>query len=343
MRRTLESLLLIVAVAACGGDRISSTDSGQNQTILPPPNGVAQFSVLPVAIAPGLSLTALGSLNPPGHVLPTTHVYFYDWDLSKDGAPRGTDDRTVYMPATGTVFHVVQQTAEAKVMFRATENFYFYLDHLLPTVPLTVGHVIPVGTVIGHTGPGTTLDLGALDMSVTHAGFLNAARYPMEALHYVSPWKYFTPELQAQIYPHVYRAPSASDKDGRADFGIRGTLAGDWFLQGTPVESSSGSFGWTRTISFAYDYYDPSQPRISIGGTVGPPGVWGIDASAPRPESVTVGTGLVVYKLYSMFDAKPLVGVLLVRLVDEATIKVQVFMGNTSATQFDGREFTFVR
>src|SRR5581483_4274414 len=105
--------------------------------------------------------------------------------------------------------------------------------------------------------------------------------------YYVSPWKYFTPELQAQIYPHVYRAPTAGDRDGAIDFGIRGTLAGDWFLTGMPADSSPGPYGWTRSIAFACDYYDPSQVRISIGGTIGPAGVWAIDPAAPRPETIT--------------------------------------------------------
>src|SRR5262249_34971009 len=155
--------------------------------VAPPPNGVAQFSVLPVAIAKGMTLTALGNLNPPGHVLPTDHVYFYDWDLASR-TPSGTaDDRTVYMPATGAVIFVMKPSGtDTKVMFRVTENFYFYIDHLLPSVPFTIGQVIPVGTPIGHTGPGVTLDLGAFDMSVTHSGFVNPSRYPEQTLRYVS-------------------------------------------------------------------------------------------------------------------------------------------------------------
>jgi hypothetical protein len=39
---------------------------------------------------PGLSLTALGNLNPPGHVVPTDHVCFCANDLSQQPQSPGT-------------------------------------------------------------------------------------------------------------------------------------------------------------------------------------------------------------------------------------------------------------
>lgn len=312
--------------------------------IPPPPGGVAQFSFLPTTIAPGLTLTLLGSLNPPGHVLPTDHVYFYDWDLSTRGASP-TDVRDVIMPATGAVcFIIFQAGADSKVAFRATDNFYFYLDHVVLTQADTLGQIIQAGTKVGTTAAGSTLDLGAYDMSVSHTGFIDTTRYPPQTVHYVSPWKYFTPVLQAQITPHIYRTPAAFTLDGQIDFGIAGKLVGDWFLQGMPTDSSPDPYGWTRTISFAYDYFDPAQVRISIGGTVAGTGVWAIDSTAPSPQTVTVASGIVAYKLYSPFDPGfPPYGLMLVAMLDPSTIKVEVFVGAVTATQFDGNAVTFIR
>lgn len=332
---------------ACGGSMNEPGHTGPYPyTDTPPPaNGVAQFSVLPVAMASGLSVTALGNLNPPGHVLPTDHAYFYDADLSTGKPPFGSDVRAVYMPATATAFFVLHQSgAEYKVMFRATSTFYFYFDHLVPTTPPAIGQIIQAGAQIGTTSPGAALDFGAFDETVSHSGFLNIARYPEQTRYYVSPWKYFTPELQAQIVPHLYRAPTADKLDARIDFGVAGRLVGDWFLQGMPTDSSAYPYGWPRTVSFAYDYYDPSAVRISIGGTIGPAGVWAIEQSAPRPETVSVASGLVSYKLYSQFDPGfPPTGLLLVQLTNDTTIKIELFPAGSTATQFDGREYTFVR
>lgn len=350
-----KSLAIAVVVLATACNKGSPDGPGTNcpngacpYTDTPAPaGGVAQFSVVPVAPAPGLTLTALGSLNPPGHVLPTDHVYFYAWDLSKPSQAPNTSTRAVLMPATGTLFIKLQTSGaipDWKLMFRATDNFYFYLDHVLPTVAMNVGTVYPAGMQIGTTDPGGTLDLGAFDESVTHDGFVNPARYPFQTLHYVSPWKYFAPALQPALYAQMYRAPSAADKDGRIDFGIAGKLAGDWFLQGMPADSSSGGYGWTRTVAFVYDYYDPSKVRVSIGGTIGPAGVWGIDSLSPRPETVGTASGLVIYPLINPFDGGPPVGRVLVQMVSDTQIRIELFMGSdASATQFDANAWTFVR
>jgi len=343
------AIMCLAIASACGGGSDATTpqrNTGPNDfTNVPaPPNGVAQFSVLPVSIAAGATLTALGNLSPPGHVLPTDHVYFYDWDLASR-RPSSMDVRDVYMPATGAAFLILPITPpESKVMFRATNNFYFYLDHIVLSSPIAVGQVIQAGTRIAKTLPGQTVDLGAFDMSVQNAGFVNTARYGPQTLNCVSPWKYFTPELQTQIYSHVYRAPTAPDKDGKIDFGVAGRLVGDWFLQGMPADSSSGPYGWTRSVSFVYDYFDPTQVRISIGGTVAPAGVWGIDSTATPPANISVASGLVAYRLYGIFDFKPLYGLMLVQMVNDSTIKVQVFPGSQATTgQFDGQVATFVR
>jgi hypothetical protein len=196
---------------------------------------------------------------------------------------------------------------------------------------------------VGTTAAGSTLDLGAYDMSVSHTGFIDTTRYPPQTVHYVSPWKYFTPVLQAQITPHIYRTPAAFTLDGQIDFGIAGKLVGDWFLQGMPTDSSPDPYGWTRTIAFVYDYFDPSQVRISIGGPA-PAGVWAIDSTAPRPETVTVASGIVAYKLYSPFDPGfPPYGLMLVEMLDASTIKAEVFVGSVTATQFDANAVVFIR
>ena len=347
VRRSIATLCALLA-AACGKDGAGITNSGGASdpfsNVAPPSNGVAQFGVIPVAPGPGLSLTALGNLNPPGHVLPTDHVYFYANDLSLPAQTPGTATRNVYMPATGALtFKLQAPGSDAKLLFRATDNFFFYLDHVLPTVTLAVGDVVPAGALIGTTDPGGTLDLGAFDLSVTHAGFISPNRYPMETLHYVSPWRYFAPALQPALYAQVYRSSAAADKDGKIDFDVAGRLVGDWFLQGMPVDSSSGPYGWPRSVAFVYDYYDPAQVRVSIGGTVGPPGVWAIEAAAPRPESVTVASGVVPYRLlYS--ESRQQYGLLLVRMVTDSQLRMELFVGSTAGTgEFDANASTFVR
>ena len=338
-------LPLVAAFALSCGDHGPTNPSDPYNGVAAPVGGVAQFSFLPVPLAPGQSVTALGNLNPPGHTLPSDHIYFYDGDLSKN-QPFGSDVNDVIMPATGAVVFIIRPAiVDYKIIFRATDNFFFYLDHIFLSDSLKVGQVIQAGTKIGTTGKGQGIDLGAFDLSVKHTGFLDTLRYPGQTLHYVAPRSYFTPALMADIDAHLYRSASATDKGGQIDFGVAGKLVGDWFLQGMPKDSSAGPYGWTRQMAFVYDYFDPTQVRISIGGTVRSAGVWGISASAPRPENVTPADGIVSYYLYSPFDPNfPPNGLLLVQVTDASTIKAEYFAGgNATATQFTSNAVTFIR
>ena len=202
---------------------------------------------------------------------------------------------------------------------------------------------MPAGTLIGSTIAGGTLDLGAIDFSVTNV-FANPARFLQETSHAVSPWKYFSPALQQQVYAQVYRAPSATDKDGKIAFDIPGKLVGDWFQQGlAPGSESEGPNGWPRTLAFVYDYYDPSLVRISIGGTIGPPGVWAIESTAPKPDAVSPSSGLVSYRLIYL-EGNTQYGQMLVQMIDAQTIKVEMWVGQTvNNTAFDANVFTYIR
>src|SRR5580658_9146239 len=149
-RRVERAVALLVIASGChsldGPGNNCPNGACPFTNIGPPANGVAQFTVVPTTPVAGLSLTALGSLNPPGHTLPTDHVYFYSWDLST-GNPAGDTTRTVYMPATGALIQVLAPDSlegrlDWKLVFRATQNFFFYLDHVLLTIPMSVGQTV---------------------------------------------------------------------------------------------------------------------------------------------------------------------------------------------------------
>lgn len=336
-------LLPAALLLACGG---SGSGGGAFDPVDPPPGGVAQFSVSPVDLAQVQTLTPLGSLNPPGHVLPTDHVYFYQWDLDQPAAPRPTAVLEVVAPAKGRVWWTYHQpgSPDWKVVFRATEEFSWYLDHLVLDSALAVGTVVEAGQRLGTTTPGGTLDLGAYDTRVTLTGLLNPARYPGQTLHCVSPWQYYAEPLRSQIYARIRRAPGVADKDGQIDFGVAGTLAGDWYEAGLAPEDSPGPLGWPRTIGFVRDYYEPSLVRVSIGGTIAPPGVWTIPPGTTLPEAVTPASGVVSYPLRYTGSTSVQYGLLVVQLLAADTLRVEAFVGDTSATgTFDSAARLYVR
>jgi hypothetical protein len=341
--------LVVASAIGCGHGSPTSPSSTAGASgapgfpVAPPAGASPVFTVSPIDAPGPNSLTALGNLNPPGHVLPTDHVYFYQGDLSTNNPFGSAGTRNVYAPTRSAVEIMLSSGTEAKVWFIVTPTFLYYLDHLTPRPGLAVGQIVNAGDIVGTSTE--TLDLGAYDYGTTLGGFVTPARYPDQTLHCVSPWKYFAEPLRSQLYSEIYRSPSAPDKDGKIDFDIAGRLAGAWFDPSVPMTGdSSGPTGWPKTVAFVYDYYDPSQVRISIGGTIAPAGVWAIDPSAPRPADVSVASGKVSYRLLYTDDSAAEAGLMIVQMVSDARIEIEVFMGSTAATaDFDGGAYVWVR
>jgi len=333
--RCLALASLLFAALGCSGEKVTG-DTTPLGFEFPAPATVAQFSVVPVNMPAAGTFTPLGHIQPVGHVLPTDHVYFYPRNIDQPGSAPDTVTRAVYAPGEGVVTWVLLQNAggviqDYKISFRMTETFFWYLDHvLIDTIKLKPGTRVHAGDSLGTTDPGGTLDLGAFDYSQKLAGFIVPERYPDQTLYCVSPWKYFTEPLRANLYARIRRVASAPDKDGHIDYDIPGKLVGSWFHESVPKNTTtSGPAGWPKSLAFAFDYKDPSLVRISIGGTIANAGVWTIPSDAPRPETVTTANGTVTYRLLYT-EALTQSGLMLVEMLDANRLRVQVFE-NTQA------------
>ena len=114
-------LSLVVVLSACGGSSSSpstpSPTSGAGSSN--GPSGPFVFRASPIDPGTIEFIAALGNLNPPGHTLPTDHIYFYH-RLNNQSAP----PRTVVAPADGTVQTIFGGSGiDSKVMFRAASPF----------------------------------------------------------------------------------------------------------------------------------------------------------------------------------------------------------------------------
>jgi hypothetical protein len=105
----------------------------------------------------------------------------------------------------------------------------------------------------------------------------------------------------------------------------------------------NGPAGWPKTLSFAYDWFDNTQPRISIGGTIATAGLLRPAASDPDPASITVASGLVVYQ------GTPILGQIapgwvLVQLLTDDRLRVEyVTSGSAKPTAFSAAAQEYVR
>lgn len=332
MKRWSVVACVLTLAAACGSSSTGPSSSNNNSPGAGFPAGtlVLKNSIIdPAAIK---WITPLGNLNPPGHTLPTDHIYFYFTNPDAGGSPTAART-TFYAPGDGTVTWILGGAGqESKILVRQTSTMTYYLDHLILASGISVGTVLTAGQVVGTTGLAYAVDLGVINDSVT-IGFVNPSRYPdLEMLHADAPLKYYTEPVRSQLYAKVQRL--GPDLDGTIDYDRAGTLAGNWYAQ----------FG-NAPMSFAYDTYDGTVPLISTG--VGAfQGVFGINSGTPLPRDVTFASGRVLYSLYATHNG-PTRTVLatthwmLVEMTDSTHIRVEIFA--TRPTDFDASAVAFVR
>ena len=335
MRPTI-AIALIAACAACGGgahDVTSTSDNYNPYGLLS--TGPGLLTVSPIDTSQVFTASPLGSLAPPGHVLPTDHVYitFVDpWggnQLAND-----CSKRPIRAAGAGVVDFILATEArgDTKVDVQMTKTFHYYYDHVLLYPWVMLGTHVAAGDTIGTTtGFCPSFDLGVWNTDVTPPRYVNTARYAGQTLHVVSPYKYMSAELQRFYYSRVRLWEGIPfDKDGRTDFGIAGTLAGDWFHVSLPVDPGiiNGVDVWAKSLAFAYYWFDGS-PRVSIGGTIAPPGLAKIGPGDPDPAAVKPSSGLVAYQL-TVTQGAMANGWLLVQMTANDRIRIEFFAGATA-------------
>lgn len=307
----------ISATVACGdgGSRSSGpTTPSPTQSF---PTGTLSLTVSPIDQSAIRWITPLGNLNPPGHTLPTDHIYFYfaDPDARESFVARRT---AFFAPGPGTVTWVLGGAIgqETKIIVRQTATHSYYLDHLIPSITLTAGMTLTAGQTLGTTGSAYAIDLGVLDDTRT-VGFLNPARYTnSDALHADAPLKYYAEPVRSQLYGRVQRM--GPDLDGTTNYDVAGRLSGNWFAT---VGASP--------VSFAYDTWDPARVLISLG-TGSMLGVFGIAAGDPAPRDVSAATGVVLYTIRRTYNGPtpPTTGTtawMLVQMTDDTHMRLELF------------------
>jgi hypothetical protein len=343
------AVILALVLSACGdGNGTGPTEDSNPYGFTTSGPGV--LSVSPLDTSTLVAATPLGMMAPPGHVLPTDHVYLYFVD-AWGGQQQNNDCRArpIRAAGSGVVTFVLQTEAQGdmKVNVQMTKSFHYYYDHVILKSGVGVGSRVNAGDTIGTTtGRCPSMDLGVIDLDVNPPGFVNAQRYGDFGRHAASPYRYFTEPLRSWLYSKVrmYEGVPA-DKNGRIDWGIPGKLVGDWFHSSIGSMGSSvtmGPQGWPKTVAFAYDWF-ATQPRISIGGTIAEAGVLGIAPTDPDPATVSVSSGVVAYHGTPVMGRIP-AGWLLVQMLATDRIRMEYFANATSRpTAFTSAAQEYVR
>jgi hypothetical protein len=313
----LAAVALALAIG-CGHDAANEPESPPDEETEP-----AVLTVCPVAIDKITDLEPLGAMQPAGHTIPTDHVYFYTRWTYGEQPVYPAPVLPVFAPGDGTVTWILRgqgREDDAKIMIQMNRKVYYYLDHVVLDSAIVVGTKVTAGNVIGISN-GLAVDLGIVNEGISLPGFVRPERYGWQTLHTDSPYKYFSEPLRAQLYSLVRR--NAPDKDGRIDYDIRGALIGNWFHESVPPSESMMPPAWPKHLAFCPDSNEPTEMRISIGGTISSPGEFKPSPTDPPFDRVTPATGRVVYHLnYTEFGY---FGLMLVQLTDDTHLIVEVF------------------
>ncbi len=312
--------------------------------------GPVTFKICPMRLEDISIVEPLGNLNPEaGHTFPSDHG-----GLGFANPNKYPPLYIVRAPADGIIVEIEWRVQDwppesgftgkyndYKVVIAHTSTFMSALDHISELDDsileragnLTVGFnrvEIPIkeGEIIGRAGGRPKAQMGldwiVYDKSVTH--FIHPEKYERSAYaaHFL---EYCDEELRAKLMAKLKR--TAEPRWGQFDYDQPGRLVGNWFH--INVSKSDPLGDWDKHLAFVYYMYDPKSIRIAVGGTL-PMKVatYSVVGNAPDPAEVTPETGKVVYWL----DTPPEYGVekhpkytMIVEMLDEETIRVQVFKG----------------
>lgn len=234
---------------------------------------------------------------------------------------------------------------------------------------------IKAGQQLGTAWSFGLLGWVTIDLTHTNQGYLSPQSYKGEnwRIHSVSGFDYLENSLKEKTNSKNPR--TKEPRGGKIDFDIEGKLVGGWFEKGTGgfrnldvAPKQCGNFPcpyWDGHIAFVYDYIDPGQPRVSVGYNWGLANrtPFGIKDNSPDFKDIGVEQGSVKYELVALKDLSkergydtesPLItenddsqvlGTLLVQVIDQDTVKVEIFPSKTKdqVSRFTSNARTYTR
>lgn len=277
------------------------------------------------------------------------------------GYPNNIQHYHVYLEHSCTLFTgIVHLTEFAPEILAASEELE-QLTKYRGTEQKQSALRIPIraGQQLGTAWSFGLLGWVAVDLTHTNKGYLNPESYKGEnwRVHSVAGLDYFEQSLKDQLM--VKNPRTLEPKGGKIDFDTVGKLSGGWFEQGTGgfrderVEPKQcGNFPcpyWDGHIAFVYDYVDPVQLRVSVGHNWGlsERTPYGVKGNSPDFAGIGVENGLVKYELVGLKDISrdkgydteggsalvtvndetKMPGTMLVQMMNQNTIKVEIFPG----------------
>ncbi len=300
-------------------------------------------------------ISPLGNINPPGHTLPTPHLYFH---LSA----RGASTRMVSLKSPGDV-HIIEISSshddlggieEYNIGFALCKEVYGYFKHVKGLsqelkqamenatcneanynpggrCSKRMVYAVAAGTVIGEVGHKQgNFDFGAYDYRVK-LNYVNPASYGditaegfgrPRLLSGICPLDLYKEPTKSQIYAKVNG--NNNPKCGNLMQDIPGTLQGSWFADGGRADLE-----WEKHLTFAYDNENPALAIIAVAGIIGDPLRREFTPASSGQSNRKFSEVRTDGKIYCYDTSNS--GKLIVQLNSETEIKIESQSGSCSA------------
>ncbi|MFC1942924.1 hypothetical protein ACFLWU_06910 [Chloroflexota bacterium] len=281
------------------GEKESTNDSTKEEQADISLEGI--FTHTPLLIEDIAEIVTLGNLNPPSHVFPTDHIYFYG--LRKDGADH-PEIANLFAPGDLPIKeiraseHVNAGFRDYSIYFQPGKEVTIYFGHVSSLSEEIFGNTsslegwtmqneystggeiyrqwrkecdisIPAGQILGTAGGNKgqwALDLGVYDSRLTQENVANAERWRQsQYLHAVDPLSLMIESLLEEMIPLVKRDMG---KGERPPFGsilqdIPGTAQGCWFLSGI-----NETYPEDNHLALVHSNIHPAMSVISAGSSI---------------------------------------------------------------------------
>lgn len=277
------------------------------------------------------------------------------------GYPKDIQHYHVYLEHSCTLFTGFVHVTEFSPEILAASSELEQLTKYRGTEQKQANFRVPVkaGQSLGTAWSFGLLGWVTVDLTHINKGYLNTESYKGEnwRVHSVSGLDYFEDSLKSQI--SLKNPRTKEPRGGKIDFDIEGKLIGGWFEKGTggfrddrAEPKQCGNFPcpyWDGHLAFVYDYVDPVRLRLSVGHDWGLGGrtPYGVKGNGSDFADIGVDSGVVKYEivglkdvskekgydteggsaLITVNDESKILGTMLVQVVDQNTIKVEVFPG----------------
>lgn len=306
------------------------------------------------------------------HVAPIDHIY-----LHTDA------ETNVYAPEDGTIIDIqhmgsftgddenMEPFDDYRIVIRhdCYESTFIHMDtlsdKLMKEAPgfgefKNVNIEVEAGELLGSYDG--SLDYLIVDESRTNK-LINPDSYRdfPERLHIFDPFDYFEEGIRQQLIDKCLRTEEPIG--GYIDYDKEGTLLGTWFKEGTNGWSGEDfNRYWRHHLAIIYNNVVPSHIMVSIGNYDGRAAQFGVKDNMPNPAEVSVASGMIKYYLvqydytdgetvthspdskgFEMFNHEHVNGVLLLELLDDMTLKYELFPDVEEADAFTENYEIYVR